>query len=728
MNLTRLSLWIGILSVSQWAVAQSNLMDTTSIFPLQEVEVKSTQDQNRETLRQPASVARLGTVELKRSTGLLLDDAINVNIPGVFMERRTYSAGQQFNIRGYGNGVRGTNGVNSNFDGQGYKVYLNGIPITDAEGISLMDDIDFGSVGSVEVAKGPMGTEYGLAIAGVVNLKTRPADPGKITIGQDLLFGDDGLKRFTTHLQMGGDHSSILVNYGHQDYDGFMVHTASKKDFVNVLADFYPSAKQSIGVYVGYSNSYDERNGELTIGQYDTLDYSGNPAYIKNNAHSNIISFRAGVNHQYRFSQKLGNTTSVFGTGISNNVSSAGGWTDKSPVNYGARTVFDFTYPVGDKMQLTGKAGGEFQQQYAQTIGYAMVANPDTNEFYNVIGAPRSNQVTRTQTGSVFTEWVLHMPGDLSVTAGIGLATMGIRLDDHFYVAGNTKPTRYEADYNNMVSPHLAVNKIFNSKISVYASYSKGYKAPVSSYFFIPTTGEVNTGLKPEIGTQFEIGTKGNLSEGRFHYELALFAATFADKMTTVAVPLNPPAVGTAYSYIVNRGSHDDKGLELSLAYEVIRSTDGLFSSIRPFANFCYSDFTYSDYSYQTLSADKLSVVEVDYSGNDVAGVAPVTANAGLDFLLKPGVYGNVSYSYRDAIPFTSDGVNVTEPFSVINAKLGFKRTFGEHIEADVFFGANNITGTQYFNMVFLNQLPDAYLPAPYEINFYGGLNLRYIF
>jgi iron complex outermembrane recepter protein len=30
--------------------------------------------------------------------------------------------------------------------------------------------------------------------------------------------------------------------------------------------------------------------------------------------------------------------------------------------------------------------------------------------------------------------------------------------------------------------------------------------------------------------------------------------------------------------------------------------------------------------------------------------------------------------------------------------------------------------------MVFLNQLPDAYLPAPNEINYFGGVNLKYTF
>lgn len=134
-------------------------------------------------------------------------------------------------------------------------------------------------------------------------------------------------------------------------------------------------------------------------------------------------------------------------------------------------------------MQLVGKIGGEFQAQYAQTIGYGMVANPDTTQFYNIIGAARSNQFTRSQTGSVFTEWVLKMSGDLYITAGIGLSTMAIRLDDRFYVANSTKPTRYETNYDGMVSPHLAVNKIFNEHLSVYGAYSTGYKAPVSSYF-----------------------------------------------------------------------------------------------------------------------------------------------------------------------------------------------------------------------------------------------------
>ncbi|MEO6638185.1 MAG: TonB-dependent receptor plug domain-containing protein, partial [Ginsengibacter sp.] len=198
---------------------------------LNEVEITATSNLNKALLYQPSSIAKLESTELRRGTGLFLDDAINGNVPGVTMNRRAVSSGQQFNIRGYGNGSRGTRGISSNFDGQGYKVYLNGIPVTDAEGITTLDDIDYGSIGNVEVTKGPSGTLYGLAIAGVVNLSTIKPEKGKTSIGQEVLLGNYGLQRYTTQFQKGGEHSSILVNYGHQKSDGFTIHNSSRKDF-----------------------------------------------------------------------------------------------------------------------------------------------------------------------------------------------------------------------------------------------------------------------------------------------------------------------------------------------------------------------------------------------------------------------------------------------------------------------------------------------------------------
>jgi iron complex outermembrane receptor protein len=701
---------------------------TPSSHYLNEVEITATSAQNKSILYQPASINKLNPTELKRGTGLFLDDAINTNIPGVTMQRRTVSAGQQFNIRGYGNGVRGTNGISSNFDVQGSKVYLNGIPLTDAEGITLLDDIDFASIGNVEVTKGPSGTLYGLAIAGVVNLKTLKPEAGKTSVGQDAIIGSYGLKRFTTRFEMGGERSSLLLNYGYQESDGFMSHTASTKRFVNIAGDFQVSDRQLLNTYFGYSHSYDERGGELTIAQYNNRDYTGNPEYIKRNAHSDVTSFRGGIGHTWRFNGHVSNTSSVFASGVSNNASSAGGWTDKDPINLGLRSTVNMQYGLKNNTGLSGITGIETQRQHAQTIGYNMVANPNDPNAYWIVGAMRSNQATVTGTTSLFTEWTLSLPHDLSLTAGVGVSNMKIELNDRFYVATNRNPTRFGRSYNGMVSPHVALNKVFNKQFSVYAAYSKGYKAPVSSYFFIPATGQLNTDLVPEKGNQFEIGSKGSLLNGRLSYQLAVFRALFSDKMTAVAVPLNGSTTTTAYSYVANGGEQDHKGVEALVKYTAYQSATGFFRTVRPFGNLAYSHFRYRDFKFQVLNPARTGIVETDYSGKAVGGVPPVTANLGVDVMTGPGLYANAVYSYRDKQPITSDGVNMTTSFNLLNAKLGFRRSLSGHFDLDAFFGVNNITGTQHYYMVFVNQLPDAYLPAPYKANYFGGVNLKYNF
>lgn len=703
---------------------------------LNAVEIVATKEEIKTQLYTPSSVVKLKETELKRSLGLFFDDAINTNVPGVYMERRTTSAGQQFNIRGYGNGARGTNGVNSNFDGQGYKVYLNGIPITDAEGITLMDDIDFASIGSVDILKGPSGYLYGLAIAGAINLQTIKPEKGKISIGQHSMFGSYGLQRYTSSIQTGAERASILVNYGKQLYDGFTPHTASEKDFVNLFGEFTPNEKQTISTYVGYSNSYDERNGELTIGQYDTLDYSGNKSYIKNNAHSNVISFRAGTSHTYKFRKNIANTTSLFGTGLNSNVSSAGGWTDKAPVNYGLRSVFNTKFSFGEKFNLSGITGVEMQRQNAQTIGYAMVADSSNITGYNIIGAIRSNQYTISKTGTLFTEWTFNFPYEISLVTGVGVSEMQIELNDRLFVSTNNNPsnpnatnnpTKYKASYKNMISPRFALNKVISKQVSFYASYSKGYKAPVSSYFFIPLTGQVNTSLKPEKGNQIEIGTKGVLLKDKLAYEITVFNTVFLDKMTVIAVP-NATNTATSYTYMANGGKLNNTGIEASVKYSIFQSDGGIIKLLRPFVNMTYSNFKYEDFKFQQLSTDKKSVVETDYSNKKVAGVPPMVINSGIDFVTKLGLYANVTYSYREGFYFTSDNLNKASGYNLLNGKFGFQKTFFNHLSVDAYFGAINMTGIKYYQMVFINQLPDAYLPASNEINYFGGISLKYNF
>src|SRR6185312_10032461 len=110
---------------------------------------------------------------------------------------------------------------------------------------------------------------------------------------------------------------------------------------------------------------------------------------------------------------------------------------DKLLINYGLRSTFDINYKFNDKFGISGTTGIEMQEQNAQTIGYGMVKDSSNLTGYNIIGAMRSNQYTISKTSSVFTEWTLMMPHEFSLVAGVGYSTMGIELNDRFYVATN---------------------------------------------------------------------------------------------------------------------------------------------------------------------------------------------------------------------------------------------------------------------------------------------------
>ena len=115
--------------------------------------------------RPAAAISTLTPYDLQRGPGISLPDAINL-IPGVQMQARTPFGGQRLIIRGYGGNSLA--GLGTNFNGTGYKVYLDGVPVTDATGLTIMDDIDNSNLGGVSVIKGPASTLYGNGIAGVV--------------------------------------------------------------------------------------------------------------------------------------------------------------------------------------------------------------------------------------------------------------------------------------------------------------------------------------------------------------------------------------------------------------------------------------------------------------------------------------------------------------------------------------------------------------------------------
>ncbi len=627
------------------------------------------------------------------------------------MESRSLSGGQRITIRGYGNAT--------NFNGSGYKAYLNGIPLTDAEGITILDDIDFSTLGKVEVIKGPSSSLYGAGIGGVVKMYTLRPPPRTTRFIQEVLGDSLSLFRTNTRVEHATDNSAVVVNYGHQHSDGYRVHNQSRKDYVLVTADFEASAKQSISTYAAFNHSYDQLAGQLTDDQFRNRDQAFEPPYIANNAHVAIDSLRFGIAHRYEFQPWLNNVTSVYGSGYQLDQTFAFGRTDNLALNFGGRTEFNLNFGE-ESLGLSGIVGAEVQQTDAFKKSYS----------FNVATGPgpiRGDLEVKAFQANVFTQWDFHLPLEFTVTGGVSVNFVHYNIKDRCTVnscpANPAVPTPHAdqsgvKDFTPVVTPRVAVVKAFDRALTVYGQISLGYTPPTSGSVVITQIGAVNSSLKPERATLYEVGSKGNLIDGRLLYELALFDMYVTNKFTSQSAL---DAAGRTYTFTTNAGSQYNRGIEAAVKYAIIRNIDSPLSLVQPFVSYTFSNFRYDDFKSVTNTGAPL-----DFSRNKVVGVPINVFDAGLDVALKWGVYLYATYQFVDTVPRTFDNTHFAKSYSLLNAKLGYRTDLPERFHVDVFVGANNLLGNLYYTFVFLNMEPNVYLNGPYSPVVYGGVNLSY--
>ncbi len=658
-------------------------------------------------VKEPEAIGTVTRQELERSEGLFLEEAINL-IPGVRLENRTLAGGQRITIRGYGN--------NTNFNGTGYKAYLNGIPLTDAEGITILDDIDVSTLGRIEVIRGPASSLYGAGVGGVVLMNTIPPERQGTRFTEEMIGGSDALLRTNTRLEHGTDTSSLLVNYGHQNLAGYRVHTQSRKDFVLLSADFDASERQSLSVYGAFNHSFEQLAGQLTQDRFLANENYAEPEYRANDAHVEIDSIRLGVSHHYEFHPAVSNVTTVYGTGYQLDQPFANGRTDNMALNFGGRTVFNLR-AGGPSLSVAGKIGGDVQQTNSFKKSYNM---PNGQ-----LGALRGDLQVASLQASTFMQWDLFLPYELTLTAGASLDFVHYDIKDRLVALGHVDQSGVK-DFTPIVVPRVALLKSFGQTASVYGQVSQGYSPPPSSSVVIPQTGMVNRDLQSERATLYELGTKGNLAQGRLWYELALFDMAVRDKLTSQAVTGDTGTV--LYTVTVNAGRQQNRGLELGGRYAVISDKDSFVSLVQPFIGYTFSHFRYTDFKSTDASGNTF-----DYGGKKVVGVPEHAVNAGVDVGLRWGLYAYATYQYFDSIALTYDNTQQAKSYSLLSAKLGYRTALSSHFRLDVFAGGNNLLSNLYYTMVFLNAAPGpggsqpaVYLPGPYSPTFYGGVNLSY--
>ncbi len=700
-------------------VVLKNKSDVSLIFLepsnllLNEIQVVGLSTQ-RKTINTPGSIGTITPRDFDRNNGIHLHNTLNL-LPGVRMEMRTASGGTRIVMRGYGN--------QTNNNGVGYKAYLNDIPLTDADGSTTLDDVDFDNIGRVEVFKGPSSSVYGTGIAGVVTMYNQKAPEGRSVI-QSVTGGSNNLLRTNTAIAIGTDKLNMYTNYGHQELQSFRQHSSSVKNFINMNADIYNDENRTFSIFASYTKSHD-----LLAGQVDSFNFIHHPDsadldYIKNNAFIDIESARIGVAQEYKLSETFSNKTSVFIATQTIDNPTNNTLLKLNKYKFGARTSFVWTSRFGNKPVRIS-----FGAEAFKNINYQKTYN-QTNQ---VLGALTSDLEVKPLMWNQFARIELQIDDKTTVTAGASINYIEYAIKDMRAGTANYVNRSGFKPFKPTVMPRVVLAHKFTENNLTYISYADGYSPPNTNQVIITQLGKVNYDLRPEKGGNFEIGTKGNLFNKTFTYELSFFTVEIGDKLVSQNFAPNMAAGTPFYSITTNAGTIRNNGFEVFFNYAWQPKNDKSFVKlVRPFLTYSYYDCRNGSYK----SDNNNNAFTRDYSGLKVSGVAPNLLNIGFDIETSAGLYLNATSMFTDRMPIVLDNSRYSPAYNLLNAKFGYRNSLAagrdKKIVLDIFAGLDNILGHRYSQFTFINltapagQLPKFFNPRTPYATYYIGANARF--
>ena len=658
----------------------------------------------------------LSQYELNRNTSNFIEQSLGT-LAGVQVDKRTTLGGQRIVVRGYGNDQK--------FNNWGVKMYLNNFPLTNAEGVTVLEDVDFSLINHIDVIKGPASTLYGGGVGGTLKFYIRPETEKGTSLSQKFIGGSFSTFQSATRVDAVTDKSAVMFNYNHFESEGYRPRGNSNRNNYTFLGNFKIADKQNLEVYASHNNSFEGVPGQISYADYYAGIDNGNLAYTRRNAANKFFSSRFSVGHQWKINPSLENKTNIFYGNLDVHRKAAGAYENSASPTYGARTTFIFDKRLSDDFRNNLEFGAEYSISKSLVSNYRYTGtNPDMPEEVKPMKDNTYFKYHNYATNVFAVNRLTFQPWKLSFLAGVGLNKIGYDRADLLAEKGlipNYKDKSFQKDFKAGYAPHFALQKIYKTHV-FNLSYSEGLNTPTAATAFIAGTGTANDNLKTEHAKMWDLSAQGMFFDTKFDYQVSLFTMDISDKLTQLSA-------GT-YSYWANTGKQSNKGFEASLGY-VENFSSGFFKRIEPYFNFAHYNFKYDDF----VTGGK------DYSGENVVGVPENKLSFGLDFITHSGFYLYNTFNWLGDVYSDFGNENKVKGFHQLNSKFGYRKSLGK-FDLDAYMMGNNLTNQINHTFLFLGNSvgdndPDSQYPAniatditpgPKKAYFFGGLNLKYRF
>ena len=672
------------------AAGGSALVDMSlAIAPLAETVTVTRTEQQLSAV--PTAVAVVGreTIEVGQRRASL-DESLR-GIPGLLVQnRRSYSVSG-----GIGLAIRRPQ---SRFGIRGLALLQDGIPITTADGTTEPGNVDIGSMGRIEVIRGPSSVLYGNAAGGVINITTEFNPERRVTFEPDIQFGSYGYNRQQLKVTGREGGTDYLVNVSRFETDGFRQQSQAEIRQANIVVHNQLSPATEIrGVFNFYDSPFAGAPSFLTEEQARETPRMGRDRAVAQNWHEVTTQGQGGVTLEHRFSGGSILRATGWGVGRDLEAHGVGRIIDLGRKGGGFRTEALGETRVGE-LPLTWTAGFDLSSQNDDRNEFRLVPNAvpggDSSQ-----GALLVDQQEDVLSLGPFVHAALEVHPRWQVSGGIRFDYYDFTADDRKLDDGDQSGSRTMS----AASPSVGVTFLAANGLNLYSSLSTAYETPTAQELSNQPSGEggFNQDLEPEDLTSWEIGVRGLLEPARLRYEFAFYTAN----VTNGLIPFERP---DGVVFFTNAGETSRNGIEMLVEWVPDPSFAARFA-----------------YTYQDFTFDKFILDGDDFGGNIEPGAPPHRVFAGVTHRTSYGLTSIAQLRWVDEYTVRNDNTAFNWAYTVFDLRFALDRRWGNS-DFRPFIGIDNLFDERYNAWTITNGFGGRYFDPSPGREVYGGVTIGF--
>lgn len=662
-----------------------NANDTLSVI-LEEVKIEATHSSitiDKASISVSTLTRSMDDIAARRASTM---DELTFTLPGIWISNReNHALGERMTVRGMG--------WRSQFGVRGVQVVLDDIPLTVADGQTVMNMIDPAMVQSLELLRGPSATFWGNSSGGVLYLRTRPPADAPNFMFRSYLGSFNTMKQEVRwHDQIGGVRWNTYGSY--YKTDGFRDYSAAQLIRGGISAGFDIGENANFQARLAYSGMPDaEHPGSLSREDADNEPTMAWPFNVATGSGKEFHQLMGYGSYIHDFKSGL-LTVSAHGTHRNLTNPLPGPYITVDRLAGGTRATYDietlpFQLQVGTEMKLQ---------------------RDERDQTNNDGGSPGENyiisQLDNVRNQALFAKGVIAVDR-FTFSIGVRGDRMSFRSDSIDTGTGQIIEYEDEERIFTTLNPSFGINyNLQNARI--FANVSTSFESPTTTEFKnrLGPDGDILPGFNPDLNPErtlgIEAGVRGFNDEMNLEYDIAIFGQFVTDQIIQ-ETEIDGQAIFS------NGGNAEHFGLETHFR-------------LYPAHNFSLElMYTWVDARFAGGEFE----FEEEFQGNKLPGVAPHRFGSIFTFELGNHV---ISADVEWIGEYYADSANTTsnDSYMLANGRWMFNGLRFGNWKVQPFFSVYNIFDVRYNTSVAINNAFGRFYEPGSSRNFQGGLSVQF--